>query len=214
MTLEDLGLIDYKTAWDLQKSKVVKVGEGQEGCLILCEHKHVYTFGKSADRNNLLVNDQFLKQIGAERFDIERGGDITYHGPGQLVGYPILDLKKLGIGVRDYVNLMEEAIIQTLAEFQISTKRIEGMTGIWLADGAARKIAAIGIKISRGITMHGFALNINTDLSYFNHMVPCGIPDKGVTTMKEELGRPLDMDSIKTVFAEIFKELIHNKQLA
>jgi len=206
MKVKDLGLIDYKTAWDLQKDMVEKVKSGEEDLLLLCEHKHVYTFGKSANHNHLLVNDAFLKSIGAQKFNIERGGDITYHGPGQLVGYPILDLNRLGIGVRKYVDLLEDALIETLQSFNIQTKRIDGLTGIWLKSGPPRKIAAIGIKISRGVSMHGFALNITTDLSYFQHMVPCGIADKDVTSIEKELGSAVDIQEVKDRFVDIFSK--------
>ena len=199
MTIEfkDLGTVDYTTAWDMQKQRAEEVKAGTPGIFYVVEHPHVYTFGKSADRNNLLVNDAFLAQIGAQRFDIERGGDITYHGPGQIVGYPIIDLNEIGIGVRAYVEKLEQVLIDTLAEYGIETERVDGLTGIWLKDGRPRKIAALGIKVSRGVTMHGFALNVNTDLSYFNHIVPCGITDKEVTTMNSELGREVDMNDVK-----------------
>lgn len=200
----DIGRVEYATAWDMQKEYVEAVKTGASGTFFLCEHPHVYTFGKSADRNNLLVNDAFLKNIGAQRFDIERGGDITYHGPGQIVGYPIIDLNKMDIGVRLYVERLEQVLIDTLADFGIETERVEGLTGIWLKEGPSRKIAAIGIKVSRGVTMHGFALNVNTDLNYFNHIVPCGITDRAVTTMQAELGSEVKMDDVKLKLAEHF----------
>ncbi len=202
--VKDIGTVDYSSAWDLQKQKVESVKQGAPGMFYLVEHPHVYTFGKNADRNNLLVNDAFLAQIGAQRFDIERGGDITYHGPGQIVGYPIIDLNKIGIGVRVYVEKLEQVLIDTLAEYGIETERVDGLTGIWLKKGRPRKIAALGIKVSRGVTMHGFALNVNTDLSYFNHIVPCGITDKEVTTMQSELGAEVDMNEVKQKLATHF----------
>ncbi|MBO6515178.1 MAG: lipoyl(octanoyl) transferase LipB [Bacteroidia bacterium] len=206
-----LGAIDYQKAWDLQKSTVDLRLKGEaRDRLILCEHNHVYTFGKSADQNNLLINDVFLKNIGAQKFEIERGGDITYHGPGQLVGYPILNLHELGIGVKRYVDLLEESLIVTLEKFGIQTTRIDSLTGIWLVDGPPRKIAAIGIKVSRGITMHGFALNVNTDLSYFNHIVPCGITDKSVTSMEKELGKTLDFEHVTQVYETVFQEILYS----
>lgn len=207
MIIEDWGLISYANAWQKQKDLVEKVKNGKESTFVLCEHPHVYTFGKSANHANLLVSDELLKSINAERFDIERGGDITYHGPGQLVGYPIFNLPALGVGARKYVELMEEALIQTLADFQLQTKRIENLTGIWFEEHPIRKIAAIGIKISRGVTMHGFALNVNTDMEYFKHMVPCGITDKSVTSMEIELGAKQTMDSVKKVVSEQFQKL-------
>ena len=209
---KSLGLIDYKQAWDLQLEQVEKRKTGQDpNTLFLCEHNHVYTFGKSANQANLLINDTFLNNIGAQKFEIERGGDITYHGPGQLVGYPIFDLHELNIGVKKYVYLLEEAIIQCLRQFGIETERIDGLTGIWLTTGPPRKIAAIGIKVSRGITMHGFALNINTDLSYFQHIVPCGITDKDVTSMQKELGQEIDFEKVSDVFASVFERLMRSQ---
>lgn len=210
LSIRKLGKIDYKTAWDLQKQQVQhrqeKLGEDT---LFLCEHNPVYTFGKSADKSNLLINDTFLTNIGAQKFEIERGGDITYHGPGQLVGYPIIDLHKLDIGVKRYVDLLEESLILTLADFGLQTTRIDGLTGIWLSEGPSRKIAAIGIKISRGITMHGFALNVNTDLTFFNHIVPCGIVDKSVTSMEKELGASQNFGQVSDVYASHFQRLFY-----
>lgn len=210
LSIRKLGKIDYKTAWDLQKQQVQhrqeKLGEDT---LFLCEHNPVYTFGKSADKSNLLINDTFLTNIGAQKFEIERGGDITYHGPGQLVGYPIIDLHKLDIGVKKYVDLLEESLILTLADFGLQTTRIDGLTGIWLNEGPSRKIAAIGIKISRGITMHGFALNVNTDLTFFNHIVPCGIVDKSVTSMEKELGASQNFGQVSDVYASHFQRLFY-----
>jgi lipoyl(octanoyl) transferase len=206
----DLGLIDYKTAWDKQKVQVDQRLSNEVGdTLFLCEHNHVYTFGKSADHTNLLINDTFLNNIGAQKFQIERGGDITYHGPGQLVGYPIINLHGLKMGVKKYVELLEESLIRTLEHYNIFTHRIEGLTGIWLKEGPPRKIAAIGIKVSRGVTMHGFAMNVNTDLSYFNHIVPCGITDKSVTSMEKELGQPVDFKEVAKVYENTFMELFY-----
>jgi len=205
---KDLDRIAYKEAWDLQKDFVSKRSTTEvQDTVLLCEHNPVYTFGKSANRDNLLINDTFLKNIGAEKYEIERGGDITFHGPGQLVGYPILNLHELGIGVKKYVDLLEDSIIQTLLQFGIKTERIDGLTGIWITQGIHRKIAAIGIKVSKGITMHGFALNVNTDLSFFRHMIPCGISDKDVTSMEVELGRKMDMGEVKEIYIKTFKEL-------
>jgi len=208
LNVTKLGLIDYAKAWDLQKKQVkARQIEEEPDTLFLCEHNNVYTFGKSANQANLLITDAFLNSIQAQKFQIERGGDITYHGPGQLVGYPILDLHGLNIGVKKYVELLEESLIQTLASYKIHTHRIEGLTGIWLVDGPPRKIGAIGIKISRGITMHGFALNVNTDLTYFNHIVPCGITDKSVTSMELELGQKVDFDTFQDHYIQTFKRL-------
>ncbi|MCO4818710.1 MAG: lipoyl(octanoyl) transferase LipB [Bacteroidetes bacterium] len=208
LTIERLGLIDYATAWELQKKQVSsRQADEAKDTLFLCEHNHVYTFGKSANQDNLLISDAFLASINAQKFQIERGGDITYHGPGQLVGYPILDLHGLNMGVKKYVDLLEQSIITTLSSYNIHTKRIDGLTGIWLVDGPPRKIGAIGIKVSRGITMHGFALNVNTDLTYFNHIVPCGISDKSVTSMQQELGKEVDWDSLQDNYVSTFKDL-------
>ena len=210
---EDLGIKDYKEVWDYQEklfSEVVDVklhnrdqANEQKSItnhLLFVEHPHVYTLGKSGVQNNLLINDQFLKQINATFYKINRGGDITYHGPGQLVGYPILDLEALDLQVKSYIHNLEEAIIQTLADYGIKSERLDGATGVWIdtdLPGKSRKICAIGVKASRYVSMHGFALNVNTDLNYFNHINPCGFVDKGVTSMEKELGRKIDMQEIK-----------------
>jgi lipoyl(octanoyl) transferase len=210
LSTENLGLIEYKAAWDKQLEQVALRQKGSvNDTLFLCEHNHVYTFGKSADQANLLINDSFLANIGAQKFEIERGGDITYHGPGQLVGYPILNLHDLNIGVKRYVELLEDSLIQTLETYNIFTERIEGLTGIWLKEGPARKIGAIGIKVSRGVTMHGFALNANTDLSYFNHIVPCGISDKSVTSMQQETNTVIDFEDLIVRYQEVFRSLFY-----
>ncbi|MFT5479737.1 MAG: lipoyl(octanoyl) transferase [bacterium] len=210
LTIRNLGLIDYTEAWDLQKKQVAdRQVDRATDTLFLCEHNHVYTFGKSTNEANFLINDAFLSSIGAQKFQIERGGDITYHGPGQLVGYPILNLHQINMGVKKYVELLEESIIQTLAAFNIFTERIEGLTGIWLKDGPPRKIGAIGIKVSRGITMHGFALNVNSDLTYFNHIVPCGIADKSVTSMAKELGKEVDFNKVIDTYTKTFISLLY-----
>jgi lipoyl(octanoyl) transferase len=211
-----LGLIDYQTAWDEQErlfadtlarkvaNRTAIDPQPTPNYLLFCEHPHVYTLGKSGHETHLLANPDFLKQIGATYHRINRGGDITYHGPGQLVGYPILDLDNFFTDIHRYMRLLEEAIILTLREFGLVAGRIPGLTGVWLGEGIdteggpaertqpaaghARKICAMGVKASRWVTMHGFALNVNTDLSYFNHIVPCGIADKAVTSMQAELG--------------------------
>lgn len=177
--------------------------------LISVEHNHVYTFGKHAEKANLLVNPQFLNNIGAETFEIERGGDITYHGPGQLVIYPIFDLEQLNIGIKRYVSNIELAIINTLKVFKIEAGIIPDRIGVWLDIGkpTERKIAAIGIKSSRYVTMHGLALNVNTDLNMFNHIVPCGITDKGVTSMEKELNENIDMFEVNSILVNQFKHI-------
>lgn len=205
----DLGLKEYKEAWDFQEqlhSSIVKVkesgdGEGNAGTLIFCEHPHVFTIGKSGQMNNLLINEEYLKSIQATYYKSNRGGDITYHGPGQLVGYPIFDLEGLHIGVKDYVHCLEEAIILSLKEFGISASRLNGATGVWLDSGTpdARKICAIGVRVSKAVTMHGFALNVNTDLKYFSYINPCGFVDKGVTSLEKELKHKIDFVQTKDI---------------
>jgi lipoyl(octanoyl) transferase len=211
----DWGLVDYKEAWDKQellfKEKVdLKFANRQlpenseptlpENHLIFCEHPHVYTLGKSGSVENLLVNEQELQQLGATYYPINRGGDITYHGPGQIVGYPILDLEQFFTDIHLYLRMLEEAVILTLAEYGIKGERYEGYTGVWLDaddDAKARKICAMGVRCSRWITMHGFAFNVNTQLDYFNNIVPCGIDDKQVTSMEKELGAPVNMNEVE-----------------
>ena len=214
--LLDLGIMDYKQAWDLQldlfqkKIHLKSAGTNPIHDLIFVEHPHVYTFGKSAERKNLLADSETLTQIGADVYDIERGGDITYHGPGQLVAYPIFDLEQLGIGVKAFVEGIETAIIRTLAEWNITAETIPGRIGVWIDKDKPRerKIAAIGIKCSRFVSMHGLALNVNTNLEMFGHIVPCGISDKMVCSMEGELGRQIDMFVVKNTlgrhFASIF----------
>lgn len=211
--LEDLGLIDYKKAWDYQEKlfkknidlKILqrdnKTEELTTNYLLLCEHPHVYTLGKSGKQQHLLLSEERLEEIKATYYKINRGGDITYHGPGQLVAYPILDLESYFFtDIHKYMRLLEEAVIQTLASYGVTGTRVDGLTGVWL-DGdkpTARKICAMGVKSSRWVTMHGIGFNINTDLNYFNYIIPCGIEDKSVTSLKKELGRNVDMDEVKT----------------
>lgn len=213
----DMGVIEYGAAWKEQRRifdglmQAKLAGESVPHHLLLCEHPHVYTLGKSGVEGNLLVNDEFLKSIDATYFKTDRGGDITYHGYGQLVGYPILDIESLGMGLKDYIEALEECVIRTVADYGIKSGRLEGATGVWLdAETAkARKICAIGVRASRYITMHGFALNVNTDLKYFSYINPCGFVDKGVTSLENELGEKVDMEEVKrrftTHFAAIFK---------
>ncbi len=215
---EDLGTKAYKEAWDYQETLFQEIIDAKlynrehpdtpkeiNNRLLFVEHPHVYTLGKSGAENNLLINDQFLKSIHATYYKSNRGGDITYHGPGQIVGYPIFDLEQLGLQVKSYIEKLEEAIILTIAEFGIKGERLDGATGVWLETsipGKTRKICAIGVKASRYVTMHGFALNINTDLSYFNHINPCGFVDKGVTSVEKELGEKQDIERVKTILLE------------
>ena len=213
---EDIGLMDYKETWDYQATifKELIVGkkerenadnsgtEHKPGTLIFVEHPHVYTLGKSGSENNLLLDYIQLRARDAKFFRIDRGGDITYHGPGQIVGYPIFDLEIMKIGLKEYIFRLEEAIIKTISEFDLAGSRLEGGTGVWLdpeVKGRARKICAIGVKASRYVTMHGFAFNVNTDLTYFNYINPCGFTDKGVTSLEEELGRKQDINEVKNI---------------
>lgn len=205
MIIEDLGRMSYAEALQKQNAVHDEVSSGGDNKLLFVEHPNVYTFGKSANKNNLLVNPDFLKQIDAEVFDTDRGGDITYHGPGQLVGYPIIDLRKHELGVRRYVELLEQALMDSLSDFGIKAYQISGLVGIWVGEEkeVKRKIGAIGIRVKNGVSMHGFALNINTDLSYFQHIVPCGITDKSVTSMFAETGMD-HWDAFKASFSKRF----------
>ena len=211
VVFQDLGLIDYKEAWDYQEKRFneildVKKNNRKENrqdptlsYLLFCEHPHVYTLGKSGDKNNLLVNEDYLKSRGATFYKINRGGDITYHGPGQIVGYPILDLDHFFTDIHKYLRYLEKAVILTLADYGIKSTRSDGETGVWLDVGSehARKICAIGVRSSRWVTMHGFAFNVNSDLSYFGNIIPCGIVDKSVTSMQKELGKEVDMQEVQ-----------------
>ncbi|HQA86693.1 MAG TPA: lipoyl(octanoyl) transferase LipB [Bacteroidales bacterium] len=207
MKFVDWELIDYQVAWDKQKEIFNHIIEcksnGQETQqherIIFCEHPHVYTLGKSGKNQNLLISEDFLKKIDAKFYPIDRGGDITYHGPGQIVGYPILDLENHHISLKQYIFKLEEAIIATLREYQIEATRLQGATGVWLdaETKQARKICAIGVKASRFVTMHGFAFNINTNLNYFQYINPCGFIDKGVTSLQKELNYTIDIEEVK-----------------
>ena len=207
---DDLGLRDYKETWEYQeqffnakvkeKSNPDGGGEKTPDRLIFVEHNHVYTLGKNGSEQNLLLDYIQLKAREASFYRIDRGGDITYHGPGQLVGYPIFDIGAMGIGLREYIHLIEEAIIRFVSGFGITAGRLSGATGVWVdADNSARsrKICAIGVRASRYVTMHGFALNVSTDLSYFDHINPCGFTDKGVTSIEKEAGIKVSMDEVK-----------------
>jgi lipoyl(octanoyl) transferase len=209
---EDLGVSEYKKTWEYQETLLQRViaqkldrKENPElvsdNYLLFVEHPHVYTLGKSGDEHNLLLNYIQLQAAHATFFQTDRGGDITYHGPGQIVGYPIFDLENFGIGLRKYIFLMEEAIIRAIAEYGLVGTRDEKATGVWLDSGTAkaRKICAIGVKSSRFVTMHGFALNVNTDLTYFQHINPCGFTDRGVTSLEKELGAKQDFEAVKRV---------------
>lgn len=218
LVVADLGQLRYNPAWDLQKQVQKKLIDEKlalrkdpqaqvEGFdyLLFVEHPHVYTLGKSGNAAHLLSSDEQLKAIGAEYVPIDRGGDITYHGPGQIVGYPILDLERYDTDLHIYLRNLEEVIIQVLASYGITGGRVEGLTGVWV-NGA--KVCAMGIKCSRWVTMHGFALNVNTDMKYFNYIVPCGITDKPVCSMQQLLGRKVDEAEVKeriiSAFTQIF----------
>jgi len=222
VTLQDIGLIDYQKAWDYQETLFQKVVDAKQAnrkseekkptpnYLLYCQHPHVYTLGKSGKEANLLINEEFLKSKGATLYRINRGGDITYHGPGQVVGYPILDLDNFGVSIKSYIYKLEEVIINTLSDFGIVAERSEGATGVWLdTDNPAksRKICAMGVRTSHWVSMHGFALNVNTDLDYFNYIVPCGIPGKGVTSLQKELGKVIDIDQVHESLTAAFENV-------
>jgi lipoyl(octanoyl) transferase len=217
----DLGLIDYKEAWDFQETifnntiqEKIQIRNGDNSLqtknyLLFCEHPHVFTLGKSGSESNLLLNELELEQEEATFYKINRGGDITYHGPGQLVAYPIFDLDHFFTDIHKYMRFLEEAVIQTLADFGIISGRVEGLTGVWI-DGdttKARKICALGVKSSRWVTMHGIGFNVNSDLNYFTHIIPCGIDDKAVTSMQQELGRKLDLQEVSSVLKNKLAQL-------
>lgn len=215
---QDTGLIGYRECWDYQEQLLEQIqAEKKEtkapvpaNYFLLVEHPHVYTLGKSGDQHNLLVQDAFLEKIGATYVKINRGGDITYHGPGQLVGYPIIDLEYYHLGVREYIEKMEDALIGVIAHYGISAGRKEGAVGIWLDAGnpaKARKICAIGVRVSRFVTMHGFALNVNTDLRYFSYINPCGLTAFGVTSLEKELGHPVEMQEVRELVKEKFNAI-------
>lgn len=216
VAFRDLGVIDYKEAWDLQEELFAKTIQQKianrsaeteketENILLFCEHPHVYTLGKSGSADHLLLNEKELREKDATYYKINRGGDITYHGPGQLVAYPIFDLDHFFSDIHKYLRFLEEAVIQTIAEYGIEGGRVDGLTGVWVGgDGPnPRKICAMGVKCSRWVTMHGIGFNINSDLSYFKNIVPCGIDDKDVTSMEAELGRKLDFKEVSEVLKE------------
>ncbi|MBO0321617.1 lipoyl(octanoyl) transferase LipB [Muricauda sp. CAU 1633] len=219
--LQDLGHKDYKETWDYQEllfQNIVdaKIKNRREGThletpnhFLFVEHPHVYTLGKSGDITNLLVDEKALKEKQATFYKINRGGDITYHGPGQVVGYPILDLDNFFTDIHKYLRFLEEMVIRTLAEYELKAERSEGETGVWLDVGTpfARKICAMGVRASRWVTMHGFALNVNTDLGYFDLMIPCGIKDKAVTSLNVELGQK------EVAMEEVKEKLLHHFQV-
>lgn len=201
----DIGLNGYAEAWELQRRVWrARVAGRISDTLILTEHRHVYTLGKTADRNHLLAEAEELDRKGVEVYFIDRGGDITYHGPGQIVGYPIFDLQNYYLDVHRYLRDLEEVIIRTLRISGIDGTRNEGMTGVWVGDD---KIAAIGIKVSRWVTMHGFAFNVNTDLSFFDRIIPCGIFHKGVTSLQQQLGHVVDIRRVRADLVRSVEEV-------
>lgn len=222
---KDLGLVDFKKTWDYQESllnEVVAIKlhnrvlfESEKlpalHYLLFCEHPHVYTLGKNGSTDNLLINDNQLAENKAVFYKINRGGDITYHGPGQIVGYPIFDLDYFFNDIHKYLRYLEEAVILTLKEYHIIGERIPGLTGVWVDKDSsdARKICAIGVRCSRWVTMHGFAFNVNTDLSYFNNIIPCGIQDKKVTSLSDELKMEIDIHEVKEILKSKLGDLFH-----
>lgn len=223
---KDLGLIDYNKAWEFQENifnELIHLKRSNEelplceklsayNYLLFCEHPHVYTLGKSGHQENMLLDGLQLRAKDASFVKTNRGGDITYHGPGQIVGYPIIDLEQFGLGIKNYIFKLEQVIINALKHFDIEAGRLEGATGVWLDSeiiGKQRKICAIGVKASHYVTMHGFAFNVNTDLNYFNYINPCGFTDKGVTSLEKELGVKQDFEKIKELVSlEFQKEFV------
>lgn len=219
--LIDLGLKDYKETWDYQETLFqdiisLKIDNRRNNAnhktpnyLLFVEHPHVYTLGKNGDSTNLLLNEAQLSKKGASFYKINRGGDITYHGPGQIVGYPILDLDNFFNDIHKYLRFLEDIIIRTLADYGLTAERSDGETGVWLDVGTpfARKICAMGVRSSRWVTMHGFALNVNSDLGYFDHIIPCGIKGKAVTSLEAELNKKVPLDEVKATILKHFKNL-------
>lgn len=220
----DLGLIDYQEAWDYQENlfeEIVTIKEKNRqkdkkettpNFLLYCQHPHVYTIGKSGKIDNLLFSEDFLKSKGAQLYRINRGGDITYHGPGQIVGYPILDLDNFGLSIKSYIHSLEEVIINTLRHFDLVGTRSDGATGVWIDPDHpvnARKICAIGVRTSHWVSMHGFAFNVNTNLDYFGFIVPCGIQGKAVTSLSQELGKEVDIKEVQQILNREFGRIFN-----
>ncbi len=218
----DLGLIDYQKAWDRQIELFNSILETKsynrnlppqeqietKNFLIFCEHPHVFTLGKSGEKKNLLLSEDELASVGATYYHINRGGDITYHGPGQLVVYPVIDLENFFTDIHQYMRFLEESVILTLKDFGMTAGRIPGLTGVWIDEGEnARKICALGVKTSRWVTQHGLAFNINSDLNYFNYIIPCGIDDKGVTSLEKELSKPIEFSVVKSRMQQHLSDL-------
>lgn len=214
MKIENWNTIPYSEAWQRQTElfdalvAAKQTGNPYDNRIVFCRHPHVYTLGRSGKENNMLLSEEQLQKIGATLYHIDRGGDITYHGPGQLVCYPIINLEDYHLGLKEYVHLLEEVVIRVCASYGIEAGRLNGATGVWL-DGEtsrARKICAIGVRSSHFVTMHGFAFNVNTDLRYFSYIHPCGFIDKGVTSLQKELGREIDMDEVIERIISEFKD--------
>lgn len=209
----DLNEIEYKDAWEYQETlfnsiiKNKRIGKPTKNYLVLCEHLPVYTLGKNGDQNNLLINSVKLKEEKVSFYKTNRGGDITYHGPGQLVGYPILNLDDYSLGLKDYIHKLEDIVIETLVKYNIEGIRIDSATGVWVKANSKelKKICAVGVKVSRYVTMHGFALNVNTDLKYFDYINPCGFTNKNVTSMNQELGKNVDLTVVKNDIIKNFR---------
>jgi lipoyl(octanoyl) transferase len=217
LNVTDWNIIPYADAWTRQTEwfdtlvRAKQAGEEYENHIILCEHPHVYTLGRSGKEGNMLLSEEQLQKIGATLYHIDRGGDITYHGPGQLVCYPILNLEEFSLGLKEYVHLLEEAVIRVCASYGITAGRLEKATGVWLEGDTprARKICAIGVRSSHFVTMHGLALNVNTDLRYFSYIHPCGFVDKGVTSLRQELKREVSLSEVKERLCEELKGLLY-----
>ena len=217
LNVTDWNIIPYADAWTRQTEwfdtlvRAKQAGEEYENHIILCEHPHVYTLGRSGKEGNMLLSEEQLQKIGATLYHIDRGGDITYHGPGQLVCYPILNLEEFSLGLKEYVHLLEEAVIRVCASYGIIAGRLEKATGVWLEGDMprARKICAIGVRSSHFVTMHGLAPNVNTDLRYFSYIHPCGFIDKGVTSLQQELKREMPMEEVKQRLCRELQELLH-----
>ena len=217
LNVTDWNIIPYADAWTRQTEwfdtlvRAKQAGEEYENHIILCEHPHVYTLGRIGKEGNMLLSEEQLQKIGATLYHIDRGGDITYHGPGQLVCYPILNLEEFSLGLKEYVHLLEEAVIRVCASYGIIAGRLEKATGVWLEGDMprARKICAIGVRSSHFVTMHGLALNVNTDLRYFSYIHPCGFIDKGVTSLQQELKREMPMEEVKQRLCRELQELLH-----
>lgn len=226
---KNLGLIKYKKAWDYQEElfdlvvnakirekEAAGESEPKRQFLLFCEHEHVYTLGKSGNKNNLLLARSICESRNIDLHEINRGGDITYHGPGQLVAYPIIDLEEFGVGIKRYISMLEDVVIETISHFGVKGEKDDKAMGVWIEPGnpvKARKICAIGVKSSRFVTMHGLALNVNTDLSYFDYINPCGFTDRGVTSIKKELGEAVDFDEVSNRMKEAFSAVFGMEQV-